>query len=34
MIHLWAFLSGKVCETILMKKMRPSLLLSPIGIDA
>jgi hypothetical protein len=34
MILLWASLSGKVCDTILMKKSRPYLLLSPVGIDA
>jgi hypothetical protein len=34
MMRLRASLSGKVCETSLMKKMRPSLLLRPIGIDA
>jgi hypothetical protein len=34
MIRVWASLSGKVCETSLMKKMRPSLLLRQIGIDA
>jgi hypothetical protein len=33
MIRLRASLSGKVCDTSLMKKSRPSLLLSPIGID-
>jgi hypothetical protein len=31
---VWASLSGKVCETSLMKNMRPSLLLRTIGIDA
>jgi hypothetical protein len=34
MIRLWASLSGKVCDTSLMENSRPSLLLSPIGIDA
>jgi hypothetical protein len=34
MICLWASLSGKVCEMSLMNKMRPSLLMSPIGMDA
>jgi hypothetical protein len=34
MIRLWASLSGKACKTSLMNKMRPSLLLSPIGMDA
>jgi hypothetical protein len=34
MISLWAFLSGKVCETSLMKKIHPYLLISPIIIDA
>jgi hypothetical protein len=31
MIRLWDSLSGRVCDTSLMKKTRPSLLLSPIG---
>jgi hypothetical protein len=30
---VWASLSEKVCETILMKKMRPSLLIIPVGIN-
>jgi hypothetical protein len=34
MMRLWASLSGKVCETGLMKTMRPYVLLRPIGIDA
>jgi hypothetical protein len=34
MIRLWASLSGKVCKTSLMKKMCPSLFMSPIGMDA
>jgi hypothetical protein len=34
MIGLWASLSGKVCETSLMKKSLPPLLLIPIGIYA
>jgi hypothetical protein len=34
MIRLWASLSGKVCDTSFIKKIRPSLLLSQIGIDA
>jgi hypothetical protein len=34
MFRFWASLSGKVCETILMKKIHPSLLLSPFGMDA
>jgi hypothetical protein len=33
-MRLWASLCGKVCETSLMKKMCPSLLLKPIVIDA
>jgi hypothetical protein len=34
MMRLWAYFSGKVCETILMKNMRPSLFMRPSGIDA
>jgi hypothetical protein len=32
-MRLWASLSGNICDTILMKKMRPYLLLRPVGID-
>jgi hypothetical protein len=33
MMRLCASLSGNVCHTILMKKMFPSLLLRPAGMD-
>jgi hypothetical protein len=33
-MHFWASLSGKVCETSLIKKMRLSLLMRPVVIDA
>jgi hypothetical protein len=33
MICLWDSLSGNVCETILMKGMRPFLFLRPVGKD-
>jgi hypothetical protein len=34
MIRVWASLSGEVCETSLMKKMCPYLLLNSIDMDA
>jgi hypothetical protein len=32
-MHFWGSLSGKVCETIMTKNMRPYLLLRPVGMD-